>query len=167
MNLRKTEEQDLKVVMEIIKEAQEYLKKNNVDQWQDGYPTIQRFKEDIEKENSYVLVDDEQIVGTAYIAFEEEQDYNKIYKGSWLTLNDYAVIHRIAISNKARGGGAASKIMEEVERMCTERGIKSIKIDTHRDNLTMQNYLKKTGFKYCGIIYLIDGSERFAYEKLL
>ena len=29
----------------------------------------------------------------------------------------------------------------------------------------IQQMLKKNGFEYCGIIYLEDGAERFAYER--
>jgi len=41
-----------------------------------------------------------------------------------------------------------------------------LKIDTHRDNVIMQRALEKSGFTYCGIIYLKDGSERLAYQKV-
>ena len=41
----------------------------------------------------------------------------------------------------------------------------NLKIDTHRDNVVMQNMLKKNGFQSCGIIHVQDGSERLAYQK--
>lgn len=53
------------------------------------------------------------------------------------------------------------------ESLCRNRKIKSIKVDTHRDNLSMQALLKKNNFKYCGIIFLEDGAERIAFEKVL
>ena len=31
----------------------------------------------------------------------------------------------------------------------------------------MRHILEKEGFKYCGIIYLEDGAERLAYQKIL
>ena len=31
----------------------------------------------------------------------------------------------------------------------------------------MQRLLEKSGFKYCGIIYLEDGNERIAFEKII
>ena len=43
----------------------------------------------------------------------------------------------------------------------------SIKIDTHKDNISMQKLLEKNDFKYCGIIYLEDGSQRIAFEKII
>ena len=40
-------------------------------------------------------------------------------------------------------------------------------IDTHRDNKIMQHNILKHGFTYCGIIYLLSGDERLAYQKFM
>ena len=42
----------------------------------------------------------------------------------------------------------------------------NIRIDTHRDNTIMQHVIMKYGFTYCGIIYLLSGDERLAYQKM-
>ena len=40
-------------------------------------------------------------------------------------------------------------------------------MDTHTDNVIMQNLLEKMGFKRCGIIYVVeDNYPRYAYEKV-
>ena len=43
---------------------------------------------------------------------------------------------------------------------------RNIRIDTHRDNRIMQHLLERHGFRYCGIIYLLSGDERLAYQRL-
>ena len=58
-------------------------------------------------------------------------------------------------------------VLDKVEEMCKNMGINSIRIDTHEENLPMQNLLKKNNYEYCGIIYLEDKSERLAFEKIL
>ena len=41
-------------------------------------------------------------------------------------------------------------------------------MDTHGDNIVMQNLLKKLGFVYCGIIHVEeDDDPRLAFEKIL
>ena len=45
------------------------------------------------------------------------------------------------------------------------KGIKNIRVDTHKDNKSMQGLLLKNNYKYCGVIYLEDGSKRIAFEK--
>ena len=44
--------------------------------------------------------------------------------------------------------------------------IQNLRIDTHRDNRIMRHCIEKTGFKYCGIIYLENGDERLAFQKI-
>ena len=38
MNLLRAKKKDLKGIMDIIKDAQELLANQNIDQWQNGYP---------------------------------------------------------------------------------------------------------------------------------
>ena len=40
-----------------------------------------------------------------------------------------------------------------------------IRIDTHEANVIMRKGLEKHGYQYCGIIYLLDGNERMAFQK--
>ena len=70
----------------------------------------------------------------------------------------YGVVHRLAGDGSQRGIGAFC--LSWAYEQC-----KHIRIDTHKDNKVMQALLEKLGFKYCGIIYVRDGSERVAYEK--
>lgn len=167
MEFRKSKRQDIRGIIKIINKAQEYLKKENIDQWQNGYPNEETIEGDIGKGDSYVLIYEGRVVGTTALSFDGEETYDEIHEGAWLTGGDYAVIHRIAVDMDIRGRGIGGKMQKEIENICAKKGIKAIKVDTHRANLSMQRFLEKNGFKYCGIIYLTDGSERFAYEKTL
>ena len=167
MKFRKTTIEDINNVMKIINEAKEYFRKNRIDQWQNGYPNSDTIYDDIKNNSSYVLESGNKILATAMVSLEEDKTYKNIYNGDWLNSGDYAVIHRIAVSEKAKGNGIASDIIKEVENLCKENRVNSIKIDTHKDNISMQKLLEKNDFKYCGIIYLEDGSERIAFEKLI
>lgn len=167
MEFRKSTKEDLKDIMAIIRDAQAYFKNNNIDQWQNGYPNEDSILSDIESKESYVLVDDNEIIGTAYLSFAGESDYDVIYEGKWLSHEDYAVVHRIAVKNDLKGKGIAGEIFKAIEKICLERGIHDIKIDTHRDNKSMQRFLEKQGFTRCGVVYLKDKSERIGFEKLI
>lgn len=167
MEFRRTEVSDLDKVMNIIKQAQNYFKENNIDQWQNNYPNEEVINDDINKKYSYVLLKDNEIVATAAISFDGEKTYDTIYEGQWKTLSKYAVVHRIAVDSNFKGCGFAGIVMKEVEKLCIENDVHSIKIDTHIDNKSMQNLIKKSGFEYCGIIYLEDGNKRIAFEKTL
>ncbi|HHU90894.1 MAG TPA: GNAT family N-acetyltransferase [Clostridiaceae bacterium] len=158
---------DINRIMDIIRQAQEYLRNKGVDQWQDNYPNLNIIRDDIEKRKGYVLEKDGQVVATVAISFSDEKTYEKIYEGKWITENEYAVIHRIAVDNNFKGKRLSSEIIAQVEKMCLQSDIYSIKVDTHKQNESMKKMLSNNGFQYCGIIFLEDGSERVAYEKVI
>ncbi|WP_050615101.1 GNAT family N-acetyltransferase [Bacillus testis] len=167
MEFRKTVESDIDRIMMIIKQAQLYFKQNGIDQWQDNYPNRQTFKQDIANGCSYVLEKEGKIIGTSVISFDEEVTYRNIYDGQWLSTGDSAVIHRLAVDSQYKGLGISSVIMKQAERMCAEKHIHSIKVDTHEENMPMQRLLEKNGFTYCGVIYLQNNSKRVAFEKII
>ena len=132
----------------------------NVNQWTDGYPSLDIVQSDIEKDGGFVVEDDGKIV--AYFAFlpSPEPTYDKIYDGKWLNNSKpYHVIHRIASFPEAHG------IFKSIMEFCFANE-RNIRIDTHRDNKIMQHNIEKHGFKYCGIIHLANGDERLAYQKM-
>ena len=165
MEFRKSVKSDIPEIMGIIKQAQDYFKEKNIDQWQNGYPNEEVINNDIENEESYVMIKDDKIVATTVISFKEESCYENIIDGKWLTSGDYGVIHRIAVGKTYKGLGLSHKIIKYAEKICLEKGVPSIKVDTHEDNIPMQSLLKKNGFEYCGVVYLEDGGKRVAFEK--
>ena len=167
MEFRKALKADIPSIMGIIKQAQDYLKDQNIDQWQNNYPNVGTIENDINNGNSYVLLKDNLVVGTVAIIFTGEKTYDSIYNGQWISHGPYAVIHRIAIDLNHKGLGLSSMILEDIEKLCHDKNIKSIKVDTHKQNIPMQKFLQKDNFQYCGIIYLESGNERIAFEKVL
>ena len=167
MEFRKSRKSDIKEIINIIEEAQSYFKANGIDQWQNGYPNEESIMNDIESDESYVLLKDDKVIATAYLSFSGESDYDVIYDGKWISQGDYAVVHRVAVSSNIKGHGVAGELSKYMEKICLENNIKHIKIDTHRQNQSMQRFLSKNGFEYCGVIYLEDDSERIAFEKVL
>ncbi|MCD8028901.1 MAG: GNAT family N-acetyltransferase [Erysipelotrichaceae bacterium] len=157
---------DIKDIMILIHQAQNYFKENNIDQWQDGYPNEMQIQDDINKKCSYVL-DDNNIIGTMYFAIEDDENY-AVIDGAWLTKNQpYAVIHRIVVDNNYKGHGLAKQLLDFAIEECNKENIHSIRIDTHHDNLSMQRFLTKNGFLLCGNITLQSGDPRIAFEKIL
>lgn len=167
MKFRKANKNDIENIMPIIKQGQDFLREQGVNQWIDNYPDKDIIEEDIQKEYGYIVEEESQILATAAISFDGEVTYEKIYDGKWLTNGDYCVIHRMAIHKDKRGSDVSTFMMNSMESLCKEKGVKSIKVDTHRRNIPMQQYLKKNGFDYCGVIFLSDGDERLAFEKIL
>ncbi len=166
MEFRNAAASDIDGIMKNIKQAQAYFKENGVNQWQNNYPNNETIKNDIEKGYGYVLEDNGEIIGTVAVSFDGEKTYDVIYDGEWLSNGEYAVIHRMAVGNAYKGRGLSSVLIKYIENICLDKGVHSIKIDTHNENISMQRVIKKNNFKYCGIIYVEDKSARLAFEKI-
>lgn len=167
MELRKSAIEDIDAIMKIIEQAQANFKKAGIDQWQDGYPNRGRIERDIENEESYVLTQGSEIAATGVVSFRREEAYTRIYEGRWISEGGYAVIHRVAVADRYKGRQLSAVFMELAERLCLERGLRSVRADTHEQNLPMQTVLKNNGFQYSGVIYLDSGAKRLAFEKVL
>ena len=159
MEIRKAEFGDLDRMMEIYADARAYMRDHgNATQWAGGYPSEGRIREDIMAGESYVCVEDGEILGVFCFFIHKDPTYDVIYEGSWLNDKPYGVIHRIAVAKHRRG--VASFCYEFALSKCP-----NLRIDTHRDNIPMQNSLKKNGFTRCGIIHLQNGDPRIAFQK--
>lgn len=161
MEIRSAGVCDIDAIMKIYDDARSFMREaGNPDQWKDNYPALSLIQEDIKSGNLYVVREKDEILAVFYYRHGEDITYLKIYEGSWASDCEYGVIHRVAVAKTAHGKGIASFIFD----YALERS-KSIKIDTHKNNIPMQRALEKKGFKRCGIIYLLSGDERIAYQK--
>lgn len=159
--IRKAGINEISEIQRIFEAAKRFMRANgNMKQWINGYPSDELLSKDIEEEHFYVRVgEDGRINGCFALIYGEDPTYGIIDGGSWLNNEPYAVIHRIA------NDGTKKNLLEEAVELGFEN-TDNIRIDTHRDNIPMQNALKKLGFKYCGIIYLANGDERLAFQKV-
>jgi hypothetical protein len=151
---------DLPLIINLRDQAREIMRSyGNVNQWPDGYPAQEKFVHDIEQGCSYMMTDDTgTIVGTFALIPGPDITYKVIYDGQWLNDKPYYVIHRIASTPGSHG--ILNAILDFCEAQSTD-----IRIDTHKDNIIMINGLKKRGYQYCGIIHLLNGDERLAFQK--
>ena len=67
MKLRKAVWEDAPAVEALYREAQEFLRHNGVDQWQDGYPNGETFQADVAQGMSWVAEEEGVVVATAYL----------------------------------------------------------------------------------------------------
>ena len=160
MHIRKAETVEIDIIMSVFEAAKEFMRKTGNDkQWVDGYPSKDFILGNIRDGGLYVcLADDGQIVGAFYFKVEDEPTYARIYDGEWLNDRPYGVVHRIA------SNGTQKRVGDACLQWCFEQ-CGNIRVDTHRDNLTMQNVLLRNGYTRCGVIFVTNGTERIAFQK--
>ena len=158
MIIRKSTVNDLPQIDKIYTDAKTFMRENgNPNQWKGDYPNAFDAEQDIKDEIGYVCEENDEILGVFAFKIGVESTYNKIFDGKWQNDLPYAFMHRIAV--KYHGKGIVDFCINE----CFKH-FPNLKIDTHRDNIPMQKALSKFGFSYCGIIYLLSGDERLAYQ---
>lgn len=165
--LRRAQLQDLTVIMKIIDDAKELLKKNGSPQWQNGYPDQETFTQDIVMQTNWILINDNKVVATATLQLTPEPTYRNITQGQWQQPDEpYATIHRVAISSNYRGQGLSKLLFSNLLTVGQMQGIKNFRVDTHRSNKAMQHIAEYFNFKKRGIIKVNDQNdpERLAYE---
>ncbi|HLW63357.1 MAG TPA: GNAT family N-acetyltransferase [Flavobacterium sp.] len=160
MNIRLATTKDLDLIVQIIDAARQLMQKNgNTTQWINGYPSKEVLLNDILLEHGFVCEYNNKIVG--YFGFlkgnNPEPTYTLLENGAWLNEMPYGVVHRLASNGTVKG----------VAKACFDycfSQIENVRVDTHRDNQPMQNFLRNYGFKHCGTIYVADGSPRDAFQ---
>ena len=144
MKIRHTEEKDFNRIMEIYEYARDFMAKNgNPNQWgPTNWPPEDLIHEDIKEGRSYVCEEDGRVVGTFCFVYGEniEPTYEVIEEGKWKYDGPYGVIHRIAGDGSVKGIGEFC--LDWAYGQCGH-----MRIDTHGDNVVMQNLLTKNGYE--------------------
>ncbi|MBR1665027.1 MAG: N-acetyltransferase [Bacteroidaceae bacterium] len=160
--IREARPEDMAEIMAVMDAARQIMRQSgNMHQWVAGYPSEAAIRNDMNVQGGFVVEDDRRLVG--YFAFlpSPEPTYEKIYGGAWLDDEQpYHVVHRIASYPEVHG------VFGSIMDFCFSRD-RNLRIDTHRDNLIMQHLMTRHGFAYCGIIYLANGDERLAYQRVV
>lgn len=162
MTIRPATERDIPAMMALFEEAKGIMRADgNMSQWTGGYPQEEVVLRDISSGHGYIIEDGGVPVGTFAFIPGVEPTYLSIYEGEWLDADaPYATIHRLA--STPRSHGVARACFDWCASRCP-----NLRIDTHRDNSIMRHVVTSWGFLYCGIIYLANGDERLAYQKLM
>lgn len=158
-NIRKATTDDIQAVLSLIGSGRKIMiATGNTHQWDANHPSKEQIEDDIANGNSYLLLEDSKPIATWAFIEGPDTTYNIIYNGKWLNDNSYHVIHRVASLPQHHG------VMNAILDWCFSKD-SNIRIDTHKDNKIMRHCLEKYGFSYCGIIHLLNGDERLAYQK--
>jgi GNAT superfamily N-acetyltransferase len=163
--IRKACLEDLKDIMEIIKQTIVEMHSYNNYQWDKNYPKEKDFMNDIQKENLFVIEREGKIAGIICINKAEPVEYNKL---NW-TLNEPAmVIHRMSVSSAYRRNGIGTELMKFTDEVALKNNLKYIKTDTYSINPKMNALFLRCGYKLVGEMSFLGKEKPFyCYEKVL
>lgn len=168
MKVRPAKKSDLSDIVNCAERVKnEYFLRNNIPQWNDGYPAKEDFAADIESGRLFVMYLGEALIGFISVGIAHEPTYDTIEDGEWKSGEPYAVVHRFAINPDWHGMGMGTSLFGIADRLCEARDVHAIRADTHEKNVAMIHFLEKNGFTKAGVIRLANGEPRIAFEKIL
>lgn len=157
--IRKATIKDLDDINKVYEKARKIMvENNNPTQWANNYPYQDVLIDFISRNVLYVIEEKGRIYASFAFIVGVDPTYINI-EGKWLNDEEYGVIHALG------SDGSHKEIFKTVLEFALSQ-INNIKIDTHEDNLVMRYLLAKFGFKECGIIYVLRGEPRIAYQLI-
>ena len=165
--IRKGNLNDIKPIMQLTKACAIAMIAKGIYQWNEHYPNVSAFENDVERNELYVLELNGEVKGTIVISTLMDKEYIPI---EWLTRSENNIyIHRLAIHPNLQGKGYAQQFMHFAEQYAIDNNYSSIRLDTFSQNKRNQKFYELRGYKRLGDIYFPKQSELpfHCYELVL
>ena len=167
--IRKAKPADIVKIMTITQACAAYMISQNIYQWNEHYPKVNAFENDLERGELYVLLDITTglIRGCITISTIKDGEYDDI---DWLTEDGHNYyIHRLAIHPDFQHQGKAKKLMDFAEDLARQQNSLSVRLDTFSLNSRNQKFYENRGYQPLGNIFFPKQSEApfYCYELVL
>jgi len=164
MQIRQATSADLNAVMQLIRRVVPLMHAAGNHQWDDEYPNLRVFEQDVKNRQLWIVEIDRQIAGVAAITMDQPTEYAAV---GWDITETAIVIHRLAVDPSFRGKGVGIALMRQAETVAKEKRIATVRVDTNSANSVTQRLLPKLGYVYAGEIGLgfRPGLRFLCYEK--
>ncbi len=166
--VRKAKISEIDDLTNLVKQCGAHMRANGIVQWLEGYPNREIIEEDVRDESVYVLEEDGIIKSMVVLNEKQDPEYQEL---NWLTSKDSKnlVVHRLATLPEYQGQGLGSIMMEFAEKLATEKGYDSIRLDTFSQNQGNISYYKKRDYIEIGNVNLKYRKDYhyICFEKIL
>lgn len=148
---------EIEHILAITKVCAKTMQNAGIYQWNEHYPSAKAFEEDLKRNELYVLILKEQIIGSITISTKMDEEYVPI---EWLSKNEANIyIHRLCVHPDHQGQGLARQLMDFAENLARENGFISVRLDTFSQNKRNQKFYETRGYKRLGDIFFPKQSE--------
>lgn len=149
--IKKATKNDVNAIMAIIRACAKAMVAKGIYQWNKHYPNAKAFEVDIDRNELYVLLINQEIIGCITISTVKDEEYLPI---KWLTKTENNIyIHRLSIHPKHQGKGYAQQLMDFAEDYAVKNNYASVRLDTFSQNKRNQKFYEQRGYKRLGNIY--------------
>ncbi len=155
----KAEAEELETVLEILKEAANWLLSRGIDQWQPDSFSRDSIAERIRLGEVYLAKQNQQSIATITLQWSD--------RFFWVDDDtDAGYIHKLAINPAYTGTGLGRRLLEWAEQATKAAGKNCLRLDCMYENTKIRQYYEDAGFEYRGEVRGV-GWRAALYEKLL
>ena len=165
--IRKALISDIPSVLTICAACANHMISKGIYQWNEFYPSEEAFLLDIKRQELFVYLKNDQILGCIVISTHKDEEYEEV---NWLTAEENSIyIHRLAVHPHFQSQGIAQKMMTFAESLGRENNMFSVRLDTFSQNKRNQRFYEQRGYTKLGDIFFPKQSEFpfHCYELIL
>ena len=163
--IREAAASDLVAVMTLLARCIEAMRQRGIDQWDDVYPTEERFKSDVSAGSLYVAsMDTNEVVGA--FTLDERQDPAYALVPWSIPEVRVAVVHRLMVDPPLQGRGIARQLMRFAESLARKQGCGVMRLDAFAQNPKALALYKALGYREAGEVKFRKGAFR-CFERRL
>lgn len=145
MIIRLATDTDIPDIVRLRREAAEWLSSLGSDQWSNGIDEdefTRRVQESIHSNETWVAVDNDQVLGT--IAIDSHTN-----PGLWSSeeMQNSLIIHRM-IKTRGAPEGLGADLLHHAEHVATQNGAHWLRLDAWTTNIALHEYYRRAGFEH-------------------
>lgn len=145
--------------IEIIREVAAWGRSRGFRVWQDEWLTKEELiTTDAHPENFYVGKIGINTVCAFILQWSDSEYWNNAQK------HEAVYLHKFCVRREFAGRNMTKLVIEAIKKLCEERGIKYIRLDTALDEKKIRKIYLNTGFKIIDIIDYPNGRSIALYE---
>jgi len=165
LTFRKASINDLESIMLIIKKTIIIMKSENNPQWDENYPTAEKFLHDIESGSLFVKTNENDIpIACICINMDSDPAYSAV---KWSLDKPFYVLHRIAVDPLYRRKGIASSLLSFAEEYVKSNSVNYIRTDTYSQNTGMNKLFRNSGYIFRGEVHFRNLPDPFnCYDRV-
>ena len=167
MKIRLATSGDLSRIKLLTEACAVAMQDRGIFQWNEYYPSREKLENDIERQELYVLTDENEIKGIIVLSSHMDEEYIPI---KWLSVNSRNLyIHRLATHPSNWGEGYGQNLMDFAEAYARDHNYNSVRLDTYSQNKRNQKFYEARGYQKLGDIFFPKQSEHpfHCYELIL
>ena len=147
LKIETAQQKDYELVLSILTETAEWLAAKGSSQWSDllSGKDVHNTQRAIERNEVYLVKQDQQVMGM-FVLWDEQSAWDKTLWGIDESHHTY-YLHRITLTKNAHGKNLGKSLMEAALEISRIDQKEKVRLDCMADNLYLNTFYKKSGFK--------------------